>query len=339
MEYLEGETLEDVLARRGKMPPAESVRLVYQVLQGLQHIHAQGLVHRDLKPSNLMLVGSTPDGTLRATLKILDIGLGRTLLDETATEADNDDLTGEGVLLGTPDYMSPEQARDPRHIDIRADIYSAGCVLYHLLAGQPPFPDTNVISQMIRHATEAPKPLKSFNAAVPDGLQQIVNWMMAKDTAQRYPTPERAAQALQVFLAAGNEPPDAPETDPHMRPYLTWLEGESSKQPTVASPAQATATTKPSSAANPPKLPKETRTDKRPKKKHRPPAVPAIPAAAVAETVEKINVELVPFDLTAPAAEPVTSWRLTRRDSLIFSIGAVLGAIVTFAGFWLAFKK
>ena len=107
------------------------------------------------------------------------------------------------MLLGTPDYMAPEQARDPRAADIRADIYSLGCVLYHLLTGQPPFPDTNIISQMIRHATEPPRPLKEFNPAVPDGLQQIVNWMMAKDPGQRYPTPERAAQALQVFLAAG----------------------------------------------------------------------------------------------------------------------------------------
>ncbi len=151
-----------------------------------------------------MLVGSSPESTLRATVKILDIGLGRTLFEEGAGEPGDLGLTAEGVLLGTPDYMSPEQARDPRHSDIRADIYSLGCVLYHLLAGQPPFPDTNIISQMIRHATETARPLKELNPAVPDGLQQIVNWMMAKEPAQRYPTPERAAQALQVFLAAGS---------------------------------------------------------------------------------------------------------------------------------------
>ena len=248
MEYLEGETLEDVLIRRGKMPPAEAVRLVYQALQGLQHIHAEGLVHRDLKPSNMMLVGSTADGTLRATLKILDIGLGRTLFDEAVGEPGDPGLTTEGVLLGTPDYMAPEQARDPRTTDIRADIYSLGCVLYHLLAGQPPFPDTNIISQMIRHATEAPKPVKQFNPSVPDGLQQILNWMMAKDPAQRYPTPERAAQALQVFLAAGNDQLAAPEADPRMRPYLTWLEVESGKQPILtAAQAQAVPATKPPS--------------------------------------------------------------------------------------------
>ena len=206
MEYLEGETLEDVLAKRQKFLPAEASRLIYQALQGLQHIQSQNLVHRDLKPSNLMLVGLNAWDTIRATLKILDIGLGRQLFDEGNAARLEDDLTGEGVLLGTPDYMAPEQARDPRAADVRADIYSLGCVLHHLLAGQPPFPDTNIISQMIRHATEVPKPLKTFNPAVPDGLQQILNWMMAKDPNGRYPTPERAYQAAyQVFLAAGQE--------------------------------------------------------------------------------------------------------------------------------------
>ncbi len=110
MEYLEGETLEDVLARRKKLPPPEAVRLASQALQGLQHIHSQGLVHRDLKPANLMLVGGGADTTAGATVKLLDIGLGRELFE--GSEAPTvEGLTGEGVLLGTPDYMSPEQAR------------------------------------------------------------------------------------------------------------------------------------------------------------------------------------------------------------------------------------
>src|SRR5262249_53294010 len=133
MEYLEGETLEDVLARRKQLPASEGVRLIYQALQGLHHIHEQGLVHRDLKPANLMLVPPPPAGgsdTSLCTVKILDIGLGRELWEESA-EAQDGGLTSEGVLLGTPDYMAPEQARDPRTTDIRADIYSLGCVLYH----------------------------------------------------------------------------------------------------------------------------------------------------------------------------------------------------------------
>jgi eukaryotic-like serine/threonine-protein kinase len=365
MEYLEGETLEEVLTRRGKLPPGEAVRLVHQALQGLQHIHAQGLVHRDLKPSNMMLIGSSPDGTIDATLKLLDIGLGRMLFDETA---DTENLTSEGVLLGTPDYMSPEQARDPRTIDIRSDIYSLGCVLYHLLSGQPPFPDTNIISQMIRHATETPKPLKVFNPAVPDGLQQIVNWMMAKEAAQRYPTPERAAQALQVFLIAGDEPLAAPEADPRMRPYLSWLEEDSGRK-SAAAAAPTTPSQKPPSgstlpAAKPSKPAAKTHStkehqlhsSKRSKKKHRP-APPPSGGAGVSpaqggqerrdtaltlppsEQAEQIDVELVAPHPSAGETNLVGRMRLSRREIVIFGIGALLGAVVTFLGALLAFMQ
>src|SRR5207248_2930082 len=209
---------------------------------GLQHIHEEGLVHRDLKPANLMLVpGPGAGDTFRSTVKLVDIGLGRALFDEAGLDGRADaELTTEGVLLGTPDYMAPEQARDPRAADIRSDVYSLGCVLYHLLAGRPPFPDSNIISQMIRHATEAPRPLKELNPAVPDGLQQIVSWMLAKDPAGRYPTPERAAQALQVFLAAGTVPAAALESEPGMRSYLTWLEVELDKDgPAARAPQPA----------------------------------------------------------------------------------------------------
>ena len=191
MEYLEGETLEELLNRRKRLPPGEAVRIVHQALHGLQHIHEQGLVHRDLKPSNLMLVAnrSQPGGLV----KVLDIGLGREFFDENARVPSEDpQLTGEGVLLGTPDYLAPEQARNARAVDIRADIYSMGCVLYHCLAGHPPFPDSNIINQMIRHAQETPKPLKDLNPDVPDGLQMVVNYMLAKDPNQRYPTPAQA---------------------------------------------------------------------------------------------------------------------------------------------------
>jgi serine/threonine protein kinase len=231
MEYLEGETLEEVLNRRKRLPPAEAVRITYQALLGLQHIHDKGMVHRDIKPSNLMLVPARvpgqPDTTVHATLKILDIGLGRMFFDENVPAealAEEPQLTGDGVLLGTPDYLAPEQARNARGVDIRADIYSMGCVLYHCLSGHPPFPDTNIINQMMRHAQEQPKPLKEINPEVPDGLQQIVNWMMAKNPDQRYPTPDRAAQAMQVFLTAGADAPKAAEPDASMSQYLMWLE-------------------------------------------------------------------------------------------------------------------
>lgn len=256
MEYLEGETLDDVLQRRKRLPPAEAVRLIHQALTGLEHIHVMGMVHRDLKPANMMLVPAPAKGeddtTVRATVKILDIGLGRALFeDEDPAKAEKVEVTGEGVILGTPDYLAPEQARDPRSIDIRADIYSLGCVLYHLLSGQPPFPDGNLINQMVRHATENPRPLQQFNPAIPDGLQQIVNYMMAKQAAQRYPTPERAAQALQMFLMAESQAAKPVDEAPQMRSYLTWLETSAPKEsePPPAPAAAAVASTAPAPSA------------------------------------------------------------------------------------------
>ena len=247
MEHLEGETLDEVLARRRRLPPPEAVRLIHQALLGLQHIHEMGMVHRDLKPANLMLAfppnGPKSDVTDLATVKILDIGLARSMFDEE----DKTELTAEGVLLGTPDYLSPELARDPRSSDIRADIYSLGCVLYHLLTGQPPFPDRNILNQMIRHATETPKPIREFNSQVAEGLEQIIGYMMAKDPTKRYPTPERAAMGLQVFLMADAAPPAPIEETPQLRRYLTSLELDPAPAAPVAAPPDATVPAKPMS--------------------------------------------------------------------------------------------
>jgi serine/threonine protein kinase len=219
MEYLEGESLEEVFHRRGPLPPPEAVRLVHQTLVGLEHLHQEGMVHRDLKPGNLILVGGQPDTTLNATIKIVDIGLGKALFEEGRPTGD---LTNEGDILGTPEYMSPEQARDPRNADIRSDIYSLGCVLYHALTGRPPFVEPSPVRLLVAHAKETPRPARSLNPAVPEGLDQILEWMLKKDPAGRYPTPARAAAALQVYLVAGAEPA-RPENDPRMNRYFAWL--------------------------------------------------------------------------------------------------------------------
>lgn len=353
MEYLEGETLEDVLVRRRRLPVAEAARIIYQVLQGLQHIQDQGMVHRDLKPSNIMLTpgraSGQPDTTARSTVKILDIGLGRAFFDESAQIPKEDEqLTGEGVLLGTPDYLAPEQARNARGVDIRADIYSAGCVLYHCLAGNPPFPDHNIINQMIRHASEVPKPLKDFNAEVPDGLQLIVSYMMAKDPNQRYATPDRAAQALQVFLAAGAEPAKPLEADASMSSYLNWLEKPGGNLP-VAATARPTAPAGlpaaiPASAGDnipiaplvpPPESERKKKSKKHKKRKKAPVAAGIAPPPGGGA----FDVELVPqgggpspFALpAAPVNKPRVPYHRGRgRNSLLFialAVLAVAGAV------------
>jgi serine/threonine protein kinase len=226
MEHLEGETLEDVLQRRKKFPYGEAVRLVHQTLSGLQHIHEQGMIHRDLKPGNLMLVPprppGAPDNTLLSSIKILDIGGGRILFDETvAGDGSGEELTTAGTQLGTAEYMAPEQARDAHAADIRSDIYSLGCLLYHLLAGQPPF--TGVGFELIlRHLTEKPRPIQELEPDIPEGLRTVVHTMLAKDRNERYATPDDAAQALRAFLAAPVSQFEQPSS--LTRSYLQWVE-------------------------------------------------------------------------------------------------------------------
>ena len=247
MEYLEGETLQEVLRRRGRLPWQEAVRLIHQAFQGLQHLHERHMVHRDLKPANLMLVDGreneketgesrrdNDDTTWDATLKILDIGLGRELFDENAPEGQIEtQITQEGSVLGTPDYMAPEQARDASTADIRADIYSLGCVLYHCITGQPPFPDSNIMSQMVRHATEPLRPLREFVPDIPPMLQAVMDTLLAKQPDKRYATPAAADAALQPLLSTRGARPALARLTPA---YKAWLESESALE--LAPPPQ-----------------------------------------------------------------------------------------------------
>jgi serine/threonine protein kinase len=200
MELLQGETLKDMLLRRGRLPPVEAIRLFYQALLGLQHIHEQGMVHRDVEPGNLMLLpdrAGQADTTLNSTVKILDIGLGRAFFDDGSGGPGPVNLTSSGDQLGTPLYCAPEQSRDARQADIRSDIYSLGCVLYHALAGNPPFEDKGPVRLVLSHANEPPPRLR---VSVPAGLQEVLDCMLAKDPALRFPTPGQAAQVLRWFL-------------------------------------------------------------------------------------------------------------------------------------------
>jgi serine/threonine protein kinase len=323
MEYLEGETLEEILQRRKRLPPAEAVRLVHQALLGLQHIHEQGMVHRDLKPANLMLLPAPAPGenetTLQSNIKILDIGLAREFFDENspADATEKMELTGEGVLLGTPAYLAPEQARDPRNIDVRADIYSLGCTLYHLLTGQPPFPDKSILNQMIRHATETPKPLRDFIPTVPEPLSQIVNWMLAKQPAERYPTPARAAQALDVFLMVTSEPAKAAEETPQLRKYLTWLElsdkSDTDTDKTIPPPGIPSAPpAKPAPSGNVPAAPAKA------------PASPNIPVASPKPARPQKRKKRT--GVKVPTADPIPTGATARRAAGPVHAAPVLAA-------------
>ncbi len=189
MEYVEGTDLARWVAERGPLPAAEACDYVRQAALGLQHAHQHGMIHRDIKPHNLM---RTPDGTV----KILDFGLAR-LVAEAGTVPGA--VTGQGTLLGTVDYLAPEQADDARQADIRSDVYSLGCTLYHLLSGRPPFPHGTLVQKVMAHTQRDPLPLEGLRPDLPPGLTDVVARMMAKSPADRYQTPAEVYAALAPF--------------------------------------------------------------------------------------------------------------------------------------------
>ena len=196
MEYAPGCDLGKLLQQRGPLPLAEACEYVRQAALGLQHAHERGLVHRDIKPSNLLL--STEEGLI----KILDLGLAR--LREAVAEAEDGicPITPNGMMMGTPDYMAPEQAENSSGVDTRADIYSLGCSLYQLVSGSVPFPGGSLADKLRRHYAEKPTPLSQKRADVPEALSAVVARMMAKLPEQRYQVPAQAAEALQSFSGA-----------------------------------------------------------------------------------------------------------------------------------------
>jgi serine/threonine protein kinase len=189
MEYVEGVTLADLVRQRGPLPVTEACDAVRQAALGLQHAFECGLIHRDLKPHNLI---RTADGSV----KILDFGLAG--LTDPGRDAGG--LTAENVVLGTPDYIAPEQAEDARNADIRSDVYSLGCTLYHLLTGRVPFPGDSVLRKLDAHRTLRPEPIRNSRPEVPAELAAIVTKMMAKKPDDRFQSPGEVAAAMGPFV-------------------------------------------------------------------------------------------------------------------------------------------
>ncbi len=209
MEFVEGTDLAELVRRRGPLPVDEACEYARQAALGLQHASLDGMVHRDIKPQNLMR-------TTRGQVKILDFGLARfaseaashrgqvKILDFgvarfTGEAATPGGMTAQGMVLGSADYIAPEQIDDPHAADIRADIYSLGCTLYFLLAGRPPFPDGSLNEKLMAHAERTPRPLAEIRADVPLELATVVSRMIAKEPEQRFQTPDEVARALAPF--------------------------------------------------------------------------------------------------------------------------------------------
>jgi WD40 repeat protein len=199
MEFVEGASLDRLVREGGPLSVADACSLARQAALGLQHAHERGMVHRDIKPGNLLL---TADGRV----KVLDFGLARFVSEMPPGEG----LTPSGAVVGTPDYMAPEQARDPRTADIRADLYALGCTLYYLLAGRPPFAGGTALQTLLAHQDEAPPPLAGPRPDVPPALDEVVARLLAKEPARRYQSPAEVADALAPFtdpVAAVPVPP------------------------------------------------------------------------------------------------------------------------------------
>ncbi len=196
MEYVEGLDLARLVKAKGPLPVAHACSYVHQAALGLQHAHEHGMVHRDIKPSNLMLA---KQGS-RGIVKVLDFGLAK-VQSEGGVDGG---LTHEGQMLGTPDFIAPEQISNASRADIRADIYSLGCTLYYLLAGKAPFQGDSLYDILQAHHSMEATPLNLVRPEVPVEVAAIVAKMMAKEPGRRFQEPKEVAQALKPFFKAGN---------------------------------------------------------------------------------------------------------------------------------------
>ncbi|HEY7310888.1 MAG TPA: serine/threonine-protein kinase [Gemmataceae bacterium] len=195
MEYAEGADLHRLVHKSGPLPLGQACHYIRQAALGLQYASERGLVHRDIKPSNLQV-------TAGEVVKILDMGLARSRLPE-GNEGGKADLTQAYTIMGTPDYIAPEQIADPRQVDVRADIYSLGCTLYYLLAGWPPFPGGAWEDKLVCHRKVEPKAIELIRPDVPAAFGAVLRKMMAKRPEDRYSSPATVADALAAFCAPG----------------------------------------------------------------------------------------------------------------------------------------
>ena len=210
MEYVEGTDLAGIVKQRGPMSSEDACRLVRQAALGLDTAHQQGMIHRDIKPHNLMLA---TDGTL----KILDFGLASLTADPVVGKGRKflrGDLTTHSTVIGTPDYVAPEQADDAHGVDLRADIYGLGATFYFLLAGQPPFDDVAIKKWLEGNSRCEPQPIESLRGDLPEGLATVIHRMMAQDPNDRYERAMDVVHALEPYLAQSGKTGDIWEARP-----------------------------------------------------------------------------------------------------------------------------
>jgi serine/threonine protein kinase len=225
MEFIPGRTLYRLVSDEGPLSVARAARLFAEAAAGLEHAHNQGLIHRDLKPSNIMV-------TPHDHAKVLDLGLalieGEDVLDKTI-------VGGEGYIVGSMDYIAPEQTTDAAAVDRRSDVYALGCTLYFALTGRPPFPGGTNLEKMQRHRTAEPTSLATLNPRLPQGFVALVRKMMAKEPDERWPSAIAVEEELRRWTAGG---PTLPLDRPGDAGYLQAVAALRSAEPTGETPTE-----------------------------------------------------------------------------------------------------
>ncbi|HEX4146250.1 MAG TPA: protein kinase [Pirellulales bacterium] len=221
-EFIEGVNIRDLVQRDGPLSLADAISYTLQVAEALSHASQRDVIHRDIKPSNVLI---TPEG--RA--KLVDMGLARL----HQVEHPDNDLTASGVTLGTFDYISPEQARDPRSADVRSDLYSLGCSFYFMLTGRPPFPEGTVLQKLLQHQSEDPVDPRQFRPDLPVEIGAILARLLAKNPARRYQSPAELIADLNSIAYEGSSPrlrleatygrPVRMEIGARWRRHIPWL--------------------------------------------------------------------------------------------------------------------
>lgn len=200
MEHVEGVSMDQLIERKGPLAVPMACHFIRQAALGLQHAHEKGMVHRDIKPHNLMV-------TKKGQVKILDFGLARIAMSDgpEPTSGTAARMTSPELVVGTPDFLSPEQARSSATVDIRSDLYSLGCTLYYLLVGNAPFGGTNAFEKMIAHVQEAPPKVSDIRRDVPPEVLDILAKLLAKHPDDRFQTPTELAAALLPLTKPSSE--------------------------------------------------------------------------------------------------------------------------------------
>jgi eukaryotic-like serine/threonine-protein kinase len=224
LEYIPGKNLFQLVTELGPLDVPRAARLFGEVAAALDHAHTQGLIHRDLKPSNIMI-------TPHDHAKLLDLGLA---LVQGEAPCEREVIGGEGYVVGTMDYIAPEQAENAAKVDPRSDIYSLGCTLYFAVTGQPPFPGGTPLDKIQRHRNDEPIAIPQLNASVPPGFIGLIRKMMAKNPDHRFTTAAEVREKLEPWISGEPPQPLDQRGDKEYRDAVAALETEEAAPELIA---------------------------------------------------------------------------------------------------------